>query len=119
MTKVAFTNPLFQPAMRQIIAITQAKDALVTTFQPHLYVSGTIVRFYIPDNYHGPSYGMPQINHMTSEITIVSPTTFTVEINTLAFEPFILPANPTQYAQVVPIAENNAQLNAAEHNKFG
>lgn len=116
---VAVTNPLLQPAMRQILAITQAQFASVTTAQPHLYISGTIVRFYIPDNYRGVSYGMPEINQLTSEIVVTSPTTFTVSIDSTNFQPFVVPASPKQYAQVVPIGENNSILGAAEHNILG
>ena len=115
---VAFTNPLFQPAMRQILAITQAQYAEVTTAQPHLYISGTIVRFYIPDNYRGKSYGMPEINHQFAEITVTGASTFTVPINSITYQPFIIPANPVQYAMCVPIGENNDTLRAAELNKF-
>jgi len=115
---VAFTNPLLQPAMRQVLAITNANPASVTTAQPHLYISGTIVRFYIPDNYQGQSYGMPEINQCFAEITVTSPTTFTVPINSINYIPFAVPGTPTQYAMCVPIGENNNTLRAAELNKY-
>ncbi len=118
---VAFTNPLMQPAMRQVIAITNAVIPTVTTKQPHLYITGTIVRMYVPSTSVGKNwYGMPQIQHQQSEITVTGASTFTLnDINTLYYDAFVIPASPTQYAQVVPIGENNKILTAAEHNILG
>ena len=117
---VAFTNPIMQPAMRQVLAITNATVPQVTTAQPHLYISGTIVRFFVPTNLRGESYGMPQINQQFSEITVTGASTFTLnDINTQFYTPFVVPADPNQYALCVPIGENNNTLRAAEHNIYG
>jgi len=111
MAILAFTKPVFQPAMRIISAITQANPAQVTTTFNHLYVTGTIVRLDIP-----PLWGMEQLDGLTGEIVVTAPTTFLININTLSFDPFITPAVPEQYPQVVPIGENALQLNAAVQN---
>ena len=113
------TNPLFQPAMRQIIAITNERNALVTTSIAHLYDPGMIVRFNVPQ-----CDGMQEINRLTGEIlTVPSPDTFTVDIDTTLFQAFVLavPADlhTVECAMVVPIGENNANLNSAAHNIYG
>ncbi len=65
----AYPNPIFQPAMRLIAAITNANPAVVTTTFAHLYLTGLIVRLDLP-----PAVGMPQANGMTGTITVLSPT---------------------------------------------
>ena len=111
---VAF--PTFQLAMRVISNITQSPIANVTTTINHQYIVGTIVRFDMP-----LGTGMPQINQQVGTIlTIPTPTTFTVSIDTTQYDPFVgSPTFPPAYAgdpQVVPIAENNDILTAATQN---
>lgn len=108
---LATEDPTFQPAMRIVTAITQAGQAAVTTSFDHDYVDGTIVRFHIP-----PVFGMYQLDTLYSELTVTGPTTFTVDIATLNFDPFVVPGGTTQYAQVTAIGENNSTLAAAEQN---
>jgi hypothetical protein len=144
--------PTYQPAARIVTSITNAYPALVTTgtitypahvqaITPyvHQYISGTIVRFKIP-NY----FGMSQLNGQEGEITVVTTTTFTVDIDTTMYDPFVIPpivlvldpisfpphmvpSRPIrelsdgsyaqeQYAYVVPFGENTAQLTAAVKN---
>lgn len=111
----AFTNPIFQPAMRLIAAITNANPAVVTTTFAHLYLTGLIVRLDLP-----PAVGMPQANGMTGTITVLSPTTFSINIDTTLFTPFAIPSMPGPHtdvcAQVVPIAEVNSSLVQAVQN---
>ena len=111
----AFQNPIFQPAMRLIAAITNANPAVVTTTFAHLYLTGLIVRLDLP-----PAVGMPQANGMTGTITVLSPTTFSIDIDTTLFTPFAIPAMPGPFddvcAQVVPIAEVNNSLDQAVRN---
>jgi hypothetical protein len=100
--------------MRVIANITNAPIATVTTTFAHQYIVGTIIRLDIP-----PTGGMIQANQLTGTIlTIPSPTTFTVDINTTTFDAFALPTpNPGwQDSQVVPIGEDNAILIAATQN---
>lgn len=114
-TCYADPNPIFQPAMRLIASITQAKRAVVTTTFAHQYLDGTIVRFDIP-----PADGMQQINQLTGSIVVTGSTTFTVNIDTTLFAPFAIPVSPPPYvdtcAQVVPIGEINETLKAAVQN---
>jgi hypothetical protein len=102
--------PLYQPAMRVVTAITNANPASVTTSFAHNYINTDIVQFYMPSG-----FGMQQINGLVSSIVVTSPTTFTVNINTINFDPFHDPNNG-QFAQVTPIAENNSTIYGATFN---
>lgn len=115
MSLFAIQDPLFTPAMRLVSDVTRERVPTVTTTFAHGYVDGLIVRFYVPD-----AVGMPQLHHLTSPITVTSDTTFTIDIDTSQFDPFVVPANPTRhqdkYAQVVPIGQTTETLNAATRN---
>ena len=113
--------PSFQRAMRNILTITQAQNALVTTtfdgINPgnHQYNTGLIVRFYIPDG-----FGMVQANQLYGPITVVNATQFTLPIDTTNFDAFVVPAfQPGGFgtpAQVVPTGEINSLLTEATQN---
>ena len=107
--------PVYQPAMRLIASITNSFPATVTTTFNHQYISGTIVRIDIPF-----ADGMQQLNQQTAPITVISPTQFTIPIDTTRFEAFAIPVSPPTYvntaAQVVPIGEINSILAAATVN---
>ena len=115
----AYPFPTFQPAMRIITNITTAPIATVTTSFAHQYTVGLIVRLDIP-----PGFGMDQANKATGEIlTIPTPTTFTMSLDTSRFIPFSIPTIPDpppliafQSPQVVPVGENNALLTGATRN---
>ena len=114
-------NPSFQPAMRVISAITRAARAEITTVYNHQYSDGLIVRIDVPQ-----ADGMYQINQQTSAITVTSPTTFLVDIDTTTYDAFVIPEDPLfpglppagvqVCAMVVPIGEINASLNQATRN---
>lgn len=117
----AIENPVYAPAVRNILSITQASQAVITTTfdglvaGDHGYVSGTIVRIIVPEN-----FGMQQINKLSGPITVLSPSTFSIPINTLSFDAFSIPPfNPGKNgtpAQVVPFGELNRQLTASFRN---
>jgi hypothetical protein len=108
-------NPVFGPAMRIIASVTNSPFALVTTTFPHGYPNGTIVRFDIP-----PALGMPQLDQLTSPIFVTSPTTFTTNIDTTTFEPFVIPVDISSRINIcglsVPIGSANYTLAPAEIN---
>jgi len=109
-------HPVFQQAMRVVSNITQSPIANVTTTIPHQYLPGLIVRIDMP-----LGTGMPQINQKVGTIlTVPTPTTFTLDIDTTFYDPFIgSPTFPPAYAgdpQVVPIAEINDILTQATRN---
>lgn len=115
-TCYANPNPVFQPAMRIVSAITNSFPATVTTTFAHQYVSGTIVRLDIP-----PADGMQQINGMTFPILVTGATTFTIPIDTTHFDAFAIPGMPNPpsantCALSVPVGEVSATLLAATIN---
>jgi hypothetical protein len=110
----AFKNPIYQPAMRLISSITNANPAVVATTFNHLYITGTIVRLDIPF-----ACGMQQANQLTGAINVLSPTTFSISIDTTQMDTFSIPMVSYQIntaAQVVPIGEINDILTAAVQN---
>lgn len=110
----ALANPTYQPAMRIISAITKSKTAVITTTFDHDYVTGTIVRLFIPDG-----FGMTQADKREGVITVTGPTTFSIDIDTTRFDTFAMPAlfpDSFQRAHVVPIGERTNTLAAATMN---
>ncbi len=108
-------NPIFQPSMRLVTAITRDVPAAVTTSFAHDYITGTIVRMYVPQG-----FGMTQINTLTGSIEVTGSDTFNVNIDTREFDPFIYntPLSPrlTQIPLVIAIGEVNSTLQAAVRN---
>jgi len=108
-------DPIYQPAMRLIAAITNSNPAAVTTTFAHQYSTGIIVRLDIP-----VADGMQQANGLIGPITVTSPTTFTMAIDTTQFDPFSIPMsappNINICAQVVPVGEVNETLDYAVRN---
>lgn len=114
MTILAVALPVYQPAMRIISNITNAFPAEVTTTFDHQYITGTIVRLYVP-----AGYGMVEANQLKGSIIVTSTTTFTIDIDTTQFTAYETPTTfpeDEQYAQVVPIGEVNGILTAAVQN---
>ena len=98
--------------MRIITNITNSNPAVVTTSFAHQYISGTIVRLDVP-----PNAGMIQIDQQFGPIVVLSPTTFSIAINSTHYDTFV-PALSTAafFPQAVPIGEVNEQLTAAVQN---
>lgn len=111
-TCYAIQDPKFQPAMRLISAITNSNPATVTTTFDHDYVSGTIVRFYLPK-----CVGMMQLDKQKATITVTGTDTFTINIDTTSYDPFAIPAVPSWHdntcALIVPIGEVSSQFTAS------
>lgn len=110
----AIRNPVYQPAMRLISAISNGNPAVVTTTFNHNYITGTIVRLDIP-----PADGMQPLNGELFPITVTSPTTFTIPIDTTNLGPFAIPDvsyHINTAAQVVPVGEISSTLTAATVN---
>lgn len=111
----AYMNPIFQPAMRLIAAITNSNPAIVTTTFANQYKTGLIVRLDLP-----PAVGMQQANGLTGTITVIDALNFSINIDTTQFSSFSIPAMPGPHddvcAQVVPIGEVNSSLDQATRN---
>jgi hypothetical protein len=92
-------SPTFQPAMRLIANITNADPAVVTTTFDHNYVSGAYVRLYVP-----VACGMLQADKMIGQISVTGPTTFSIDIDTTAFDLFIAPpVQPPPPPPIIPL----------------
>lgn len=108
-------RPIFTPAMRLIASITNSNPGVVETTFPHGYISGLVVRMIVPQR-----NGMYEINHLEGAIRVLTPTTFSIDIDTQFFEPFVIPAYNSQLStvgpQVVPIGEINSMLTGAVQN---
>lgn len=105
------SNPTYRPQRMFITAITQANPAQVTTSVDHNYLTGLIIRFFIPT-----LAGMRQLHKRQAAITVTSDNTFTVPIETTNFDAFVVAADPALCAQVLPIGEVNSILTMAAQN---
>lgn len=108
----AIENPYQIPAISEIASISNAFPALVSTTFANNYLTGAIVRLYIP------SYcGMTQANRLKGAITVTGPTTFTIAIDTTSFDPFVVPfSDAITPAQIVPVGEETSHLDSAFRN---
>lgn len=114
MAILAIARPVFQPAMRIISSISNAYPCVVTTSFAHQYSTGMIVRINIP-----AGFGMQQANQLYSPIIVTGSTTFTMDIDTSAFDPYAPSASyPFSYqsGQVTPFAEINTTLANSTRN---
>ncbi|HXB12248.1 MAG TPA: ubiquitin-activating E1 FCCH domain-containing protein [Bacteroidia bacterium] len=124
----AIINPVYTPATRLVISITNGNPAtvttgtvttsggnIVTTASAHGYVTGTIVRINTSS-----VYGMGQINQQTAAIVVTGDTTFTIAIDTTNYDTFsipsTIPAHTNNFPNVVPIGEINSILTASVQN---
>jgi hypothetical protein len=108
------TIPLipFTPQARVISNITNAFPAVVTTTVAHGFLTLLLVRFFLPL----PTYfGMQPLNGQFAQITVLSPTTFSVPIDTRVMNAFTT-AGTSQVPQVISMAENASSLLQAERN---
>jgi hypothetical protein len=93
---------------------------ITTTFDginpgDHQYESGLIARINIPFG-----FGMSQLNQFEGIVMVTSTSTFTMDIDTTSFDPFVVPlSNPGHFytpACVVPMGEINNLLTEATQN---
>ena len=100
--------PVYTPAMREIIAITNGFPALVTTGtitypnnipttapMAHGYFDGAFIHLSIPKG-----FGMPEANGALVGITIVNATQFLINLDTTLYTPFAI---PPVYYRVSPV----------------
>lgn len=111
----AYQNPVYTNPKRLIASMTNAFPVSITTTFDHGYSSGLIVRLFIP-----AGIGMQLANTLYAPITVTSPTTFTMPIDTTKFDPYNV-SNAwwlTSCGQVVPIGEVSDQLYQATVNQL-
>lgn len=97
-TYISYPQVTFSPKPREITAITNDNPAEVTTAVDHGYSSGIIVQLLVPE-----SYGM-EVNNRQAAITVTASNTFTIAINTLGLDPFVVPVSTqTEPSQCYPV----------------
>lgn len=110
-------DPVFQPSMRIVQAITTANPASVTTTFDHDYITGTVVRLDIP-----AGFGMKQMNQKTGAITVTGLTTFNIDIDSTLFEALLVfaswPSRAASFPHVVAIGSENDTLKPAVVNSL-
>lgn len=100
----------FVPNRQTVSNITRANPGVVTTTQNHGYDSGLFVRFYFPVN-----FGMTQVNGNVYQITVLSPTTFALDVDTSNFDSFAI-LSASQSPQVIPVGEVASTLSESVVN---
>ena len=107
------TISTWSPTSKVITNITKANPGVVTTSQSHGFLDGLYVRI---DMQPIPSlFGMTQVNGQIYLITVLSPTTFSLNSDTSNFDSFIAVTVP-QAPQAIPVAEVATTLRNAEQN---
>ena len=88
----------FEPDRKIVTAITKAAQGIVTAAS-HGYTTADIIRVNIPVN-----YGM-SIPRDEFEITIIDADTFSIDEDTSALDPFVVPSvSPLTVAECLPIS---------------
>lgn len=112
-------EPLFDPRVRYITAITAANPAVITMSVTHGYIVGEVVSFRVPS-----AFGMDEMDGLTGEITAIntSTNTITVDIDSSGFTAFAFPTSAVAAAgvswpQVVPVGAAN--VSGAEETNTG
>lgn len=110
----------YYPSLKYISAISQSNPVVVTTFGNHNFQNDVIVRIVIPSTSRSHPFvaaviplGMPQIDGQVGQVTVLSPTSFSLPIDSSGFSPYILtqmPADDRFIGQVIPIATNPLSL---------
>jgi len=103
-------SDFFVPNRQIIQSISNSYPAIVTTTQDNGYQQGLIVRFVIP-----PTFGMQQLNNQTFLISLISNNSFSINVDTSDFDPFLggisSITNITQAVQaVITVATNNFRV---------
>jgi hypothetical protein len=103
---------IFIPSTMIITAITQSNPMVITaTFNPitaaNTYIVGMLITLTVPW-----VYGMWQANDLTAQITAINGLVFTVNVNSLDFDPFVVPSgNVTMPASFSPAGSQNLLYN--------
>lgn len=102
-----FNSGTYSPIICDISTITNANPCTVTTNSIHSFVVGNEVQFFIPQE-----WGMTQLSNETGYVlSVITPTQFTVNIDTTLFNAFVTPTPPPfvviNTAQVAGIGDSN------------
>jgi hypothetical protein len=101
-------NPFtsYTPYLCYLSAVVTGNPTLITVTQPHAFVIGSQVQFLIPRQ-----WGIQQLSGLTGIVSSVTSNTFTVNIDSSAFDAFITPVAVLPLVidspQVVAIGDTN------------
>lgn len=111
--RIVNTSSLFYPRRRNVVAITQAVNANVSTAIAHGLTAGQAIRFEIPSQ-----SGMIQLNSTPANnyatatvVQVIDDYNFTVNVDTTAFTAFTWPTiaqQPSNFPHIVPVGEDTA-----------
>lgn len=106
----------YSPYRRYITGITAANPAVITVSVAHNYLVGDRIRIIVP-----AAFGMPQINGLEANITAVTASTITTDINSAAFTAFAFPTSAVaaagvSFPHIVPVGEIATKLTSAITN---
>lgn len=87
----------FIPDLQYIANITQSAQAIVTFEDNHNFTVAEWISFRIP-----PPNGMIQLNNRKAKIISITPTTVTIDLDTIHFFPFIYTQDPQIPCVAVP-----------------
>lgn len=122
----AESDPVFIMAMREILSITQANTCVITTTYDglvaaaHGYKDGLMVRVMVP-----PGFGMRQIDKYAGYITVIDDYSFSLPIDTTAFDAYAIPSSylPGFFdtpGQIIPIGNYPSNVSSlATYNTLG
>lgn len=88
----------FIPNLQYIVDITQASPCVVTFEGNHNFTVAEWIGFRVP-----PANGMIQLNNQKAKIISITPTTVTINLDTLNFFPFIYAQDPQIPCIAVPV----------------
>lgn len=100
----------FFPKAFPIASITRGNPTVIQTTVNNSYLSGNIIKIFIPN----PATNMPQINGQFGLATILSANTFSLPIDSTNYLPYVF--SNVYPGQSVPIAEINQTLQNAVNN---
>jgi hypothetical protein len=109
------TYRMFTPKTNKIANISQAANGVVTTLVDHGYAIGQKVKIHIPSDYE-----MIELDGVEANITAVTDSTFTIDVDTSGYTAFAFPtytSTPFVYAEVVPVGD--AKNTAVMYNSPG
>lgn len=99
------TIAAYQPTLKLVSNVSTAPFAVVTTSNPHGYLSGWFVRVFVPDAYQ------MSIPHELTQIKVLSANQFQTSIDTTSLSPFTVPASPLGFTQAQCVPLSGADFN--------
>lgn len=97
------------PSALEITAISQSNPMIITTSmnndQVNTYIPGQNIKLIIP-----VTWGMWQANQLTTQIIAVNDNQFSVNVNSINFDPFSNPNDGSGPASLAPSGSKNLQF---------